>query len=145
MFSRFCVVSVVVLVLSGCGSKTHTVTTPPPPPPAAQITIAVNPTSVEPGQTATLSWSVANATACTASGDWTGNQALSGSENVSLSGSTGLTFTLACTGAGANATQTAKLGVAEGPNGCTVKPSVLRKTDRPLSRRRLKAHRTLSR
>jgi hypothetical protein len=46
--------------------------------PAVQI--SANPTAVTSGQTSTLTWSSGNATSCTASGGWSGNKALSGTQ-----------------------------------------------------------------
>jgi len=142
MCNRFYFFCLVALVLSGCGGKSKVVPPPPPPPPAATLTITVNPSSVEPGQSATLNWDAANATACTASGDWTGSPAMSGSMNVILPGSAGLTYTLSCTGAGGNVTKTAKLNAAEGPGGCTVSPLVRSGTYRRSLRHRASSPRT---
>jgi len=137
MYKCFCLAAVSLLVLSGCSKGSDTVLPPiTPTPPAAQLTIAVTPTSVEPGQFATLSWSSSNATSCLASGDWTGNQALTGSQNVLLSGTKGLSFTLTCSGANGSPSQTATLGVAQGPNGCKVVPQAKFKADRRVSRHR---------
>ncbi len=139
MYIRYCFAAVVVLVLSGCGSGSQvaTTTTPPvAPPPATQVTLSVNPSSVEPGQSATLSWSSANATSCTASGDWKGTQQTNGSLNVILPGSKALSFTLACTGANGSPSQTAKLSVALPPGGCTASPAVSPSADRRTSRHR---------
>lgn len=143
MYARFCALLVALLVLSGCGSGSSPTPppAPPPTPPAATLTISVNPTAVEPGQSATLSWNAANATSCLASGDWTGTQPLIGSQNIVLSGAQSLTFNLSCKGANGNPSKTATLSVATGPNGCTVTPAVLPRTDRPMNRRRKLTHR----
>ena len=138
--NRYCFLVVAVLVLSGCGAKPHVT---PLNPPAAAVTISVNPSSVEPGQQATLTWTVAFATSCTASGDWSGSPLKSGSQNVILPDSKGLTYTLACTGAGGSATQTAKLSAAEGPGGCTVNPLVRSGVGRRSIRHRASSQRVL--
>ncbi len=87
-----------------------TTTPPPPPTPAPTISLGVNPTSVAYNGSATLSWNTTNATACTASGNWTGAKALSGSQAVS-----GITenkvYMLTCTGAGGSAEQFVPLTV----------------------------------
>lgn len=74
-------------------------TTPPPPSPAPTLSLSVNPTSVAYNGSATVSWSTTHATACTASGNWSGAKAVSGSQAVS-----GITenkiYMLTCTGAG---------------------------------------------
>lgn len=67
-------------------------------------TFSASPTIIQSGQTTTLTWSVTDATSCTASGSWAGAKATSGSEvSSALSGTGGpisYTFTLSCTGAG---------------------------------------------
>jgi fibronectin type III domain protein len=63
-----------------------------------------------------LTWVSTNATACTASGGWTGSLATSGAKSTGpLSAST--TYTLSCTGAGGSATQSAAVTVTAAPNG----------------------------
>lgn len=56
------------------------------------------PSSIQAGQSATLSWSSTNATSCTASGGWTGSKAPSGTQIVTPTATT--TYTLQCTGPG---------------------------------------------
>jgi len=85
-----------------------TVTAPPPLP---TVTISVSPTSITVGQSATLTWSSTNATACTASSAWTGAQATSGTLSVKPTAAGSLDYALACTGAGGSATGTAALTV----------------------------------
>lgn len=51
---------------------------------------------VEPGGSSYLVWASGNATACTASGGWSGSKALSGYQQVFLPGTT--TYTITCTG-----------------------------------------------
>ena len=74
--------------------------------PAPTVTLSANPTSIAAGQTSALTWSSTNATSCTASGAWTGNQALTGTTSVTLNQNS--TYNIACTGAGgiANASAT---------------------------------------
>jgi endoglucanase len=80
------------------------------------VTIAVNPASITVGQSATLTWSSANATACTASGAWSGARPTVGAQAVT--GSTAGTFTygLACSGSGGTATGAATLTVISSPS-----------------------------
>jgi len=98
---------------SANASTTLTVNAAPPPPAAPTVSIAINPTTITQGQSATLTWSSANATACTAGGAWSGTQALSNIEGQSETpAATGtLTYTLACTGAGGSANASAMLTV----------------------------------
>jgi len=98
---------------SANASATLTVNAAPPPPPAPTVSIAINPGSITLGQGAALTWSSSNATACTASGAWSGTQALSNSAGLSETpAATGtLTYTLACSGAGGSANASAMLTV----------------------------------
>jgi len=62
------------------------------------------------GETATLTWLAENASACDASGGWTGSRVVSGSETVGpIYGSTA--FTLSCEGAGATVVETVRIDV----------------------------------
>jgi PKD repeat protein len=56
----------------------------------------------------TLAWTATEATACAASGDWTGAKSTSGSESVGpfATANSTKTFTLTCTGAGGNTVRT---------------------------------------
>ncbi len=75
------------------------VTPPPPPPPAAPtLTLTSTKPSIVTGDSATLNWVSANATACTASAGWTGSKGLTGTTVVKPTVTT--SYTLTCTGAG---------------------------------------------
>jgi endoglucanase len=82
---------------------------------APTVTIAVNPVSII-GQSATLSWSSANATACTASGAWSGARPTAGTLTVTGSIAGPFTYGLACSGSGGTATGAATLTVISGPS-----------------------------
>jgi hypothetical protein len=71
------------------------------------ISIFANPSSVFGGSSATLSWSTTDATTCTASGDWTGTRATSGS--ITVTPTVTSNYTLTCSGPGGNSSQTATL------------------------------------
>jgi hypothetical protein len=83
---------------------------------APTVTIAVNPVSITIGQSATLSWSSANATACTASGAWSGARPTAGTLTVTGSIAGPFTYGLACSGSGGTATGAATLTVISGPS-----------------------------
>ena len=85
---------------SAQASATLTVT---PPSAAPTVAISVNPTSIITGGSATVQWSSSNATACAASGAWSGPQATSGTQTVSPSSAGTYTYALTCTGAGGSA------------------------------------------
>ena len=99
------------LTCSGAGgsanaSATVTVSTAPSP----SVSITVSPTMIVQGQSASLSWSSANATSCMASGAWSGTQSVSGSLVVTPASNGALVYTLTCAGgsgsSGASATLT---------------------------------------
>jgi len=86
------------------------VTSTAPPPSQPTVSLSVNSASsaqIQPGQSATLKWSTANATACTATGG-AGSDGWSGSEPTSSSGAAAgpistpgiYTYTLSCSGPG---------------------------------------------
>ena len=82
-----------------------------PVPPAATLTLQSSATSVTSGGTVTLSWSAQNATSCTASGGWSGNQPVSG-QATSPTITADTTFTLTCTGNGGSVTQSVTVNLA---------------------------------
>jgi hypothetical protein len=77
--------------------------------PAPTVGLTVNPTTIAAGSAATLTWSSTNATACTASGSWSGSQATAGSLAVTPATNGSYSYTLTCTGAGGSAAATAVL------------------------------------
>lgn len=82
-----------------------------PPPAAPLVSLSAAPTSVAAGGTTALTWSAANASACTASGAWSGTRATAGSANSApLSGASA--FTLTCTGPGGQASRTVNVSVS---------------------------------
>ncbi len=74
------------------------------------VSLTASPSNVLSGGTTTLAWSSSNATACTASGGWTGSQTLSGSKTTGAL-SANQTYTLTCTGSGGSAAQSASVAV----------------------------------
>lgn len=100
---------------SATQSATVTVTNAAP-----AVSISANPSTVKSGATSSLTWSSTNATACTATGGWTGSLATSGSKATgALTAPT--TYTLSCTGSGGSATHTATVTVtAAGPDTATL-------------------------
>jgi Protein of unknown function (DUF3443) len=69
-----------------------TLTTPNP-----SLSLRASPPSVTHGSSTTLTWSSSNATSCTASGGWSGNEATSGTMTETPTATT--TYTLTCSGA----------------------------------------------
>jgi hypothetical protein len=84
-----------------------TITAPKP-----TATISVAPTSITEGSSATLTWSSTNASACTASGAWSGAQHTSGTQSVTPTSTGTQSYALSCSGAGGTADATTSLAVS---------------------------------
>jgi chitodextrinase len=75
------------------------------------VSLSTNPTSVASGEASTLTWSSTSATSCTASGDWSGTRATSGSESTGpLTASS--SYSINCTGTGGSASASATVTVS---------------------------------
>jgi hypothetical protein len=66
-------------------------------PPLPTLTLTVNPAIVSPGGSAQLTWSSTETTSCTASGNWSGAKATSGSQTIDNMQGIAI-FSLECTG-----------------------------------------------
>jgi hypothetical protein len=75
------------------------------------VSLDAGTTSVTSGATVNLTWSSENATACSATGGWSGTQATTGSATTAAITST-TTFTLTCTGEGVSATKSVTVTVS---------------------------------
>jgi hypothetical protein len=98
------------LSCSGSGgtvSKTATVTVGP------ALSLTANPTNIGQNGTSTLSWSSHNATTCSASGNWSGDQSTSGTEVVDPKADA--TYTLTCSGPGGSVARTVNVSVGSSP------------------------------
>jgi len=85
---------------------------------APTVTLTASPATLSSGSAAVLTWSSTNATACSASGAWTGSENLSGSESTGpLKASS--TYTLTCTGVGGSSAQTVTVAVTTAANNGT--------------------------
>jgi plastocyanin len=87
-----------------------------PTPPAPTVTFSASALEVASGGTVTLTWSSQNATACTASGDWSGTLGTSGTQ-TSPAISAAATFTLTCTGAGGSTPESVKVALSPASSG----------------------------
>lgn len=98
-----------LLLVSGCKKKE---TAPPPPPPAKAptATLSANPPQIQPGQSATLTWSTENATDVALDGNKVDP---SGSQTVSPTQTT--TYHLTAKGAGGTQEATAQIAVVAPP------------------------------
>lgn len=106
-----------VLTCTGAGgSASSTATVMVGATAAPVVSIRVSPASIAPGGSSTISWSATNATACTASGAWSGSRAASGSESTGAVATAGnYDYTLTCSGAGGSGSNTATLTVSSTP------------------------------
>jgi hypothetical protein len=100
-------------------SSSVTVDVRQPDPPS--VALSTNPTSVNRGQSSTLTWSVSGATSCTASDGWSGSRSFTGTENVSPSNTT--SYTLTCSGAGGTRSSTTTIDVIPPPPVVTLSAS----------------------
>ncbi len=94
--------AVIVLLLAGCGGSgtdsnnpDNAVNNPASP---VTISLTASPATINSGDTTTLTWSTSNATSCKASGAWSGDKPLAGSETSGSLVNTTNIFTLDCTG-----------------------------------------------
>ncbi len=82
-----------------------------PPPPAPTVSLSASPTSLNAGQSSTLTWNSTNATSCAASGAWSGtNWPASGSQSTGALNQTS-SYILNCTGSGGSTSATASVTV----------------------------------
>ena len=84
-----------------------------PPPPAPTAALSASPSTIDQGQSSTLTWSSNDATSCTASGAWSGAKATSGSQAVSPG--TTSSYTISCDGAGGSVNNSATVTVNAAP------------------------------
>jgi uncharacterized protein (TIGR03118 family) len=105
-----------VLAVASCGGGGYggggSGTMPPPPP---TVTLTVQPATVVLGQSATLNWSAPAGADCTASGGWTGTQAVTGSATVTPTATGTVTYTLSCTVSGGGYAGGSSTGKASAP------------------------------
>lgn len=109
------VLAAVVFTL-GCGPKKVTPPPPPPPPPPAAarptVTLQASPTSINKGESSTLTWNSTDATQLSIAPE-VGAVTAQGSTKVSPSDST--TYTITATGPGGSATATASVSINAPP------------------------------
>jgi chitodextrinase len=86
---------------------------------APTVSISAAPTTINSGQSSTLTWSSTNATSCSASGAWSGNLATSGSQSTGALASTSI-YSLACTGPNGSASASVTVTVSSGTGPPTI-------------------------
>jgi len=99
------------LVLTGCGgggdsgNNSVSVATNSSQQSPVTLSLSVNKTFVRTGETLTVTWDSTNSSGCTASGNWSGAKAKSGSETFEVSNAGKHSYTLECSGTGTSAKQ----------------------------------------
>ena len=93
------------------GSTAKSITIGVTPPPAPTISLSASPSTINSGDTTTLTWTSTYANSCIASSGWTGNQSLLGTF-VTPKLSSPTLYTLTCTGPGGTVTQSTNINVA---------------------------------
>ena len=83
------------------------------PPSVPTLSFSASPSTVASGQQSTLSWTSTNAAACSASGGWSGAQAVSGTSAVAPTATT--TYSLSCSGAGGSVAASTTVTVSSTP------------------------------
>jgi hypothetical protein len=118
--NRFLLVSCLLFltVLSGCGSgsSSNVDSSPTPVPPSPTIILSTSAESVEVNSEFTLTWSTTNADTCSASGNWSGDKAASGSETISDSEIGNKTYTLSCSGLGGDKSESEEVEITSQTN-----------------------------
>jgi hypothetical protein len=106
---------------TNCGAKSSS--QPVQQTPLPTVTISAKPSSVVMGSSATVTWSSTNASSCSASGAWSGSEAVNGSQSVTPTIAGSLTYTLTCTGAGGSTNASTTLTVTSAPPTVTLSSS----------------------
>ena len=104
-----------LLLVIGCGGGGAANTTSPPPAlPVLSLSSSQDPVQVN--TELVLTWSSSNATSCSASGDWSGNKALSGDEKIWEEVAGSKIYSLSCSGAGGEQSMSIEVEITPGPN-----------------------------
>jgi hypothetical protein len=106
-----CAVVAALSMLAGCG-ETYDSSVPKP-----VVSISMDPAEVVRGSYATISWSATGATKCKASGAWSGDRPISGTESILSHDMGSILYTLTCTGAGGSTKTTRWLTVMRAMSG----------------------------
>ena len=105
-FNRLFCSAVLAITLAACGGGGGGGGSPAPTAqiPVPTVSIQIDNASITLGASINLTWTSTNATSCTASGAWSGSQALNGtaSQTPAVSGTN--TYTISCIGGGGTAT-----------------------------------------
>jgi hypothetical protein len=86
---------------------------------AVTVNLGLSPTTINVGESATLTWSTTNTDSCTASGDWPANGSIATSGNLMVTPASAgsYTYTITCTNADSNALESQTLTVVTPSSG----------------------------
>lgn len=107
--------SILISSCGGGGGGGGEPAAPPPPPPSPTATISIEPSTAYVYEAVSVTWSSTNASACTASGDWSGAKSTSGTESISFETIGEKTLTVECTGSGGSASASATVSISYKP------------------------------
>ena len=88
---------IIAIVIASCGGGGGS-SPASPVPVVVSVNFSSSATEVSRGQSVTLTWSSQNANSCSASGDWSSNTSVSGTEDILVSSAGTNTYTLTCSG-----------------------------------------------
>lgn len=114
LFNNLPITTTFTLTCTGVGGSASSSTTVAVAASPPTMAISADSTSIAYEAAVTLTWSSLNATACTASGAWSGTKTTSGSEIRSGLTTTG-DYTLTCSGSGGSVSQSVRVTVAAAP------------------------------
>ena len=104
-----------LLLVIGCGGGGAANTTSPPSA-LPVLSLSSSQDQVRVNTELVLTWSSSNATSCSASGDWSGDKALSGSETVTEAVAGDKTYSLSCSGAGGEQSVSIEVEITPAPD-----------------------------
>ena len=104
-----------LLLVIGCGGGGAANTTSPPPA-LPVLSLSSSQDQVRVNTEFVLTWSSSNATSCSASGDWSGNKALSGDEKISEEVAGTKIYSLSCSGAGGEQSMSIEVEITPAPD-----------------------------
>ncbi len=102
--------------LLGCGGGSSNDSSSVPVSPSPTVTLSTTIESVEVNSEFTLTWFTTNADTCSASGNWSGDKAASGSETISESEIGNKTYILSCSGSGGDKSESVGVEITSQTN-----------------------------
>lgn len=104
-------------VMSACGGGNGSIAAP-------VLTLTAAPAFLQSGQSTTLTWNASTASSCSASGSWSGEASVEGTQTLLLTEPGDYVFVLTCTGPGGSDTQAAFVTVSGSPGSNSIPVSL---------------------